>query len=207
LRPTTLKFKVGVYPALAMLAALALFAVLLVRHQREELRGETVKHVAQLSEVLIRSTRFAMLQNRPEYVHQIIRDVAREQNIAKVRILSKEGVIIDSTDIRELGTKVDRKAEGCLTCHQTDKPPQQLPAGEQARVFVTSEGEHMLASMQVIRNEPSCSTASCHVHSKAQSVLGVLDIVYSTGSSSYIFFTARCAQSRASPLTRGLTSS
>ena len=53
--PTTLRFKVGVYPALALLAALALFAVLRVRHQREELRGETVKHVTQLSEVLIQS--------------------------------------------------------------------------------------------------------------------------------------------------------
>lgn len=177
--PTTLRFKVGVYPALALLAALALFAVLLVRHQREELRGETVKHVTQLSEVLIRSTRFAMLQNRPEYVHQIILDVARQQNIAKVRILSKEGVIIDSTETRELGLKVDRKAEGCLTCHQSDKPPRQLPASERARVFVTPQGGHMLASMEVIRNEPSCYTASCHVHSKAQSVLGVLDIVYS----------------------------
>ena len=33
--------------------------------------------------------------------------------------------------------------------------------------------------MEVIRNEPSCYNAACHVHTKAQSVLGVLDIVYS----------------------------
>jgi two-component system NtrC family sensor kinase len=32
--------------------------------------------------------------------------------------------------------------------------------------------------MEVIRNEPTCYTAACHAHSKAQSVLGVLDIVY-----------------------------
>ena len=39
----------------------------------------------------------------------------------------------------------------------------------------------MLGSMEVIRNEPSCSSASCHVHNKAQTVLGVLDINYSLG--------------------------
>ncbi len=33
--------------------------------------------------------------------------------------------------------------------------------------------------MEVIRNELSCQTASCHWHTKDQSVLGVLDIVYS----------------------------
>ena len=37
----------------------------------------------------------------------------------------------------------------------------------------------MLGSMDVIRNEPSCYSANCHVHSKTQTVLGVLDIVYS----------------------------
>ncbi len=182
--PKTLRFKVGLYTTLALLGALALFAVLVVRHQREELLGEAVRHVTQLSEVLIRGTRFAMLQNRPEYVHQIIQDVARQGgNIQKVRIFSKEGVIIDSTHVPELGLKVDRKAEGCLLCHETEKPAQQIPRSARARVFVTPEGTRMLASMEVIRNEPSCSNAACHVHPRNQSVLGVLDIVYSLDES------------------------
>jgi two-component system NtrC family sensor kinase len=36
----------------------------------------------------------------------------------------------------------------------------------------------MLGTTAVIRNEPTCSSASCHAHSAEQSVLGVLDIVY-----------------------------
>jgi two-component system NtrC family sensor kinase len=177
--PKALRFKVSFYPALALLAALVLFSVLLIRHQRNELRAEAVRHVTQLSELLIRSTRYAMLQNQPEYVHRIIQDVARQNNIEKVRVFSKDGVIIDSTYPPELGLKVDRRAEGCFTCHQTDRPVQRLPAGERAREFVTPEGKRMLASMEVIRNEPSCANAGCHVHPGAQSVLGVLDIVYS----------------------------
>jgi two-component system NtrC family sensor kinase len=177
--PKALRFKVSFYPALALLAALLLFSVLLIRHQRNELRAEAVRHVAQLSELLIRSTRYAMLQNQPEYVHRIIQDVARQNNIEKVRVFNKDGVIIDSTYPPELGMKVDRRAEGCFLCHQTDKPVQRLPAGERAREFVAPGGRRMLASMEVIRNEPSCSNSACHVHPGAQSVLGVLDIVYS----------------------------
>ena len=33
--------------------------------------------------------------------------------------------------------------------------------------------------MQVIHNEPSCQSSTCHVHGSQQSVLGVVDIVYS----------------------------
>jgi len=177
--PKALRFKVSFYPALALLAALVLFSVLLIQHQRNELRAEAVRHVSQLSELLIRSTRYAMLQNQPEYVHRIIQDVARQNNIEKVRVFSKDGVIIDSTYAPELGMKVDRRAEGCFQCHRTDQPVQRVPEGQRAREFVAPGGKRMLASMEVIRNEPSCSNAGCHVHSSAQSVLGVLDIVYS----------------------------
>jgi len=177
--PKALRFKVSFYPALALLAALVLFSVLLIQHQRNELRAEAVRHVTQLSELLIRSTRYAMLQNQPEYVHRIIQDVARQNNIEKVRVFSKDGVIIDSTYAPELGMKVDRRAEGCFQCHRTDQPVQRVPEGQRAREFIAPGGKRMLASMEVIRNEPSCYNAGCHVHSSAQSVLGVLDIVYS----------------------------
>ena len=33
--------------------------------------------------------------------------------------------------------------------------------------------------MHAIRNEPSCSSASCHEHPASQSVLGIVDIAYS----------------------------
>lgn len=36
----------------------------------------------------------------------------------------------------------------------------------------------MLGSTAVIRNEPTCTNASCHEHTEDQTVLGVLDIVY-----------------------------
>ena len=177
--PQTLKFKVGLYLAIALTAAMLLFILLVVQHQRDELLQEATSHVTQLSEVITRSTRFAMLQNQPYYVHRIIQDVGSQKSIEKIRIFSKEGLIIDSTYAPEIGLKVDQKAEGCILCHQSAKPLEQVPKSERARIYSSPDGKRLLGSMEVIRNEPSCYTAACHQHTKAQSVLGVLDIVYS----------------------------
>ena len=60
--PKTLKFKVGLYLAIALTVAMLLFTVLVIRHQRDQLLQEAASHVTQLSEVITRSTRFAMLK-------------------------------------------------------------------------------------------------------------------------------------------------
>ena len=173
----SLKLKVGLYLMITLTATLLLFALLVVRNERQELLRAAAAHVNQLSDVIIRSTRFAMLNNNPEYVHGIIQDVARQEKITKVRIFSKEGVIIDSSAAGEIGQRVDAKAEGCVGCHQNGKALRQIPSSARARIF-EQDGRRHLASMEVIRNEPSCSQASCHAHSPSQSVLGVLDILY-----------------------------
>ena len=177
--PRTLKFKVVLYLAVALTVAMLVFTLLVVRHQRNGLLAEAETHVAQISEVIKRSTRFAMLANRPAYVDSIIQDVGSQGSIEKVRVLSKDGTIIHSTYFPEIGQKVDRKAEACVLCHRSDSTMEQTTQSQRSRVFTTPEGRHMLGSMDVIRNEPSCYTANCHVHSKNQSVLAVLDIVYS----------------------------
>jgi two-component system NtrC family sensor kinase len=175
----TLKFKVVVYLAIALTLAMLVFTVLVVQHQREQLLRNAVEQVAQISDVIKNSTRFAMLSNQPTYVDSIIRDVGNQGSIEKVRILNKDGTIIHSTYQPELGLKVDRKAEACVICHRSDAPLEPIAQTQRSRIFSTPEGQRMLGSMDVIRNEPSCYSANCHVHTKAQSVLGVLDIVYS----------------------------
>jgi len=179
MRLQTLKFRVGFYLAIALTVATLLFTVLVVRYQRNQLLQEAANHVTQLSDVITKSTRFAMLQNQPDYVHRILLDVVNQESIDKVRIFSKDGRIIDSTYTPEIGQKVDRKAEACFRCHESEQPLQQIARSDRSRVFSNPEGKRLLGSMAVIRNEPSCYTAACHVHTKAQSVLGVLDIVYS----------------------------
>jgi two-component system NtrC family sensor kinase len=167
------------YLTLALTVAMALLTVPVIHHQREKLLEEAAGHVARLSDVITRSTRSAMLMNQPAYVDQIIHDVGNQPDIAKVRIFSKQGRIIHSTYLLEVGQTVDRKAEGCFLCHQEEKPLLQIPTASRARIFSTPDGKRFLGSMDVIRNEASCAGSTCHERPATQPVLGVLDIVYS----------------------------
>jgi len=179
MRPTTLKFKVMLYLTIALSVVMLFFTVLAAWFMHKEILEAVSDHVVQLSEVISKSARFAMLQNQPAYVDQIIHDVADQEQIDRVRILSKEGKITHSTYAPEVGRTVDRNAEACSHCHQSERPLEQVPRSERTWTFKGPDGRSLLGSMEVIRNEPSCYNAACHQHAKETSVLGVLDIVYS----------------------------
>jgi len=174
----SLKFKVGFYLVIALTVAVFLFTLMVVRNNREELLQQAVSHTAQLAGVVIKSTRFAMLQNQPSHVGKIIQDVGAQEGIEKVRILSKNGTIIHSSRTEEIGAQVDQEAESCVTCHQDEESLAASPMIGRPRFFTDPDGRRMLGSTAVIRNEPTCSNGGCHVHAQDQSVLGVLDIVY-----------------------------
>ena len=158
---------------------MVLFTLLVAFYQRGELIDTVSSHVIQLSDVMIRSTRFAMLQNQPAYIDRMIADMAAEPGIDRIRIFSQQGTITHSTNAAEVGQTVDRKAEGCAACHANGTPLDQIPRNKRSWTFTGATGKPLLATMQVIRNEPSCYTAACHHHSKETSVLGVVDIVWS----------------------------
>lgn len=173
----SLKVKVGIYLVIALTVAVFLFTFMVVRNSRNELLQQAIGHAAQLSEVVIKSTRFAMMQNQPSHVDKIIGDVAAQEDIDRVRILSKNGTVIHSSDENEIGSLVDQEAEACLACHLDEQSMQASPMIGRPRFFTDRHGQHMLGSTAVIRNEPNCSTGNCHAAAADQAVLGVLDIV------------------------------
>ena len=176
----TLKSKVVLYLAIALSTAMLAFTALVAWFLHDEILSAVSDHVIQLSEVIVRSTRFAMLQNDPSYVDQIIHDVANQEGIDRVRILSNEGRVIFSTRPSEIGQTVDPNAEDCSShCLQTEPPLDHASASQRTWTFKAADGQSRLGSMEVIRNEPSCYNAACHHHSQATPVLGVLNIDYS----------------------------
>ncbi len=175
----TLKFKISLYLTITFSLAVVLFVMMVAWHQRNELLDTVASHVTQLSGVITRSMRFAMLQNQPAYVDTVIRDVAQQDGIDRIRIISKEGKITHSTYAPEIGRTVNRKAEGCSYCHGGGKPPEELPKSKRTWLFTVPGGQRLLGSMEVIRNAPSCYNAACHHHARSTPVLGVLDIRYS----------------------------
>jgi two-component system NtrC family sensor kinase len=175
---SSLKFKVGFYLVIMLTLVVIVFTTLIVRNSREQLLQQSISHAAQLSEALIKSTRFAMLENKPSFVDRIIEDVGAHHDIDRVRILSKNGTIIHSSHQAEIGTLVDQEAESCLGCHLDEQSRREAPMTGRPRIFTDLEGRRMLGATAVIRNEPSCSNGGCHSQADVQSVLGVLDIVF-----------------------------
>ena len=179
--PRSLKFKVSLYLTLVLVAVMLLFVLLLVRQERDEQLRTLVTHMDQLSQVIARSTRYAMLLDEPDIVEKIIEDIGKQDGIQRVRVLRKDGVIAHSNFPPEIGKRIDRQAEHCSHCHEGGKVLTEIPNHKKWRIFETADRQQLLGNMAVIRNEPSCSTAECHKHPANQSVLGVVDITYSLG--------------------------
>ena len=177
--PRTIKLTVSLYLALALSAAMALFTFLIVRHQQQDLLEQVARHVVQISEVVGKSTRYAMLMNEREIAEKIIHDVGKQKGIERVRVISKDGTIIHSNHPGEVGYSVEQSSEPCVQCHKTSQPLKQVPDELRWQVFTSPQGRRLLGTMEAIRNEPSCSSASCHEHPASQSVLGIVEIAYS----------------------------
>ena len=85
MQPQTLKFKLVLYLTIALTVAMLLFTGAVAFFLYNQILDKVSDHVMQLSEVISKSTRFAMLQNEPAYVDQIIHDVADQEKIDRVR--------------------------------------------------------------------------------------------------------------------------
>ncbi len=163
--------------SLTVIVILTIFAYFSIQFQSDNLISEVERHANQLSETIRHSTRFDMLANRREHVHNIINRIGEERSIKNLRILNKEGEIIYSIHQDEVGEMVDKNAESCYACHAENQPIQKLTIKERTRIFrIHPDSSRTLSIINPIYNEPSCWDAECHSHYEEQTVLGVLDI-------------------------------
>ncbi len=170
--------------AVAVTAAVifGLLSHLLISSHRRSTVAVMEQYADYCAETIRRSTRFAMLQNQPDEVHQIIDAIGRQENILGIRILNKDGRVVYSPAKEDIGTKVDKQAEACRGCHSGDSPLRHADLEPWTRFFTGDEGLAEMGIIKPIYNEPSCSQADCHAHSPDQAVLGVLDIILSLDS-------------------------
>ncbi len=171
-----LGFKLILFVGSILIIALGIFTFVSINSQKKQLIGEVLKGASRISETVKRSTRYDMLKYESEAVHNIIETIGEQEGIEKIRIFNKEGKIMFSTDKKDVGTMVDKRAEACYACHSAEKPLEKLSMPERNRIYKSKEGHRVLAMINPIYNEKDCYTANCHAHSSTQKVLGVLDI-------------------------------
>jgi len=131
------------------------------------------------SELIRASTRNSMLENQKEATYHIIRTIAKQQHIEKVRIYNKDGTIIFSADDEEINQTVDMENEACYMCHANNTTIHEPPTHERKRIFKDNNGTRLLGFVTAIKNEQSCYTIACHYHKKDDTILGTLDVIIS----------------------------
>ncbi|MBI2116303.1 MAG: HAMP domain-containing protein [candidate division NC10 bacterium] len=160
------------------LVSIGVFAWVNIRYEQAERVDLVIRGASQFSDTVKRSTHYAMLQNRWEDAFHIMDTIGKQEGVTRVRVFTKEGTILFSTERSEVGSAVDKRAESCYACHAAERPLERLMLPDRARIFRDAEGQRLLGMITPLYNEPGCSEG-CHVHPKSKSVLGVLDITLS----------------------------
>ncbi len=139
----------------------------------------TIENALRTSDLIRRATHYSMLHNRREDIYQIIKTLGNQAGIEAIRIYNKQGEISFSTDQEEIGKLVPMESEACYVCHSGGKITVPAEAFQLTRVFHAPNGYKVLGAITPIKNEESCYTADCHAHKKDQTILGVLDVMFS----------------------------
>jgi len=160
------------------LVSIAVFAWVNIRYERADRVDLMIREASQFSDTVKRSTHYAMLQNRWEDAFHIMNTIGKQEGVAKVRVFSKEGLILFSTDQTEVKRVVDKQAEACYACHAAERPLERLDLPERTRIF-PGPGGRVLGMITPIYNERGCAGSGCHPSPEAKRVLGVLDITMS----------------------------
>jgi len=153
-------------------------AWLTVRSERAARIDSMIRGASQFSDTVKRSIHYAMLQNRWKDAFQIMETIGKQEDVARVRVFTKDGTILFSTDRSEVGSAVDKRGESCYACHAAERPLERLALPDRVRVFQGPEAHRLLGMITPLYNEPACSDG-CHVHAPSTRVLGVLDITLS----------------------------
>ncbi len=162
-----------------LVVSMACFTWLNIGNLKRLLLEETVTSVDNLSETIVRTTHYQMLDNDLPRAFQMISEAGSQKGIVRIRMISKDGRIVFSTKKGEIGTLVDKKAAACNMCHTGSKPLLHTSSMHRSRIFTAENGAEVLGMAKGIYNEPKCSAAACHFHPSSARILGVLDVIVS----------------------------
>ena len=156
---------------------------MLISAGKKNLMKNAVEYTSSYSDLVKRSVRYNMLTFSRDSIQHIIESIGSKENIKKIRIYDSKGKIFYSSGKAEIGHSVDRASFACAGCHiDPGKASEKFVAGKQWTTVGTPEGSRILTFVDPILNEPSCYTATCHVHPEKQRVLGILETDFSLTS-------------------------
>jgi len=165
--------------SLILLVFMVFFAYINIATLKTILLEAAISDADKLSETIIKTTHYEMLEDNRKRAYQMIEEVGTLQGVDHIRMINKSGNITFSTEKDEIGGTLDKTAAGCNMCHTTGETKVQASTMNRSRIFLNKEGRQVVGMAKAIYNEKSCYQSSCHFHPPQQKILGVLDITVS----------------------------
>jgi two-component system NtrC family sensor kinase len=137
-------------------AFFASFGYINLRAQRSYSERLIQQSAQRVTDVILSSTRYQMLNNDRDALYAMVHNLGREPGIYRIRVFNQEGRVAFSSDQREMN--LTQPAPTALT-----------------RTFTDAGGRRVLGAIRQIENSPDCASAACHQHPASQKVLGVID--------------------------------
>ncbi len=172
-----LKLILGV--GIILLLSMSIMTFLNIRYHEKKVMANVMAEADRFSKTIKLGTHYAMMTNKRGDIAEIIRNIAKQKDVRYIRIYYKFGQIKFSNVASEINTVISKKEAACEICHKTTPPVATLSLQERTRIYYSPKGRHLLGIVSPIYNEPSCYTASCHVHPAGETILGTLDVVLS----------------------------
>ena len=175
----TLIMKMLLSGGVTLLLSVILWTSFNVVFFKKNVTGNIQSDIAMLSDTVLLSLHHAMMLDSKEFIQNDINNISRQGEIKSIRVINKKGQIIYSNDPDEIHNVIDIKSPPCWNCHQLDKPPATMSLEQRTRMK-TINGKKFMGIMTPIPNSEGCAPGPCHVHSKDEQLLGLLDLEIST---------------------------
>ncbi len=145
---------------------------------REILLSQATAGAALFSETIRSATARAMLDDHRSAAYETITTIGRQPGVDRVRMINKEGRVTFSTSPGEIGLHIPRADETCTACHGGPAPLSRQTLEGRSRIL--ERGAHRaLGLVTPIYNEDRCAASACHRHTRAEQVLGLIDVTLS----------------------------
>ena len=171
--------KLTIGTSLILLVFMVFYAYINIATLKTMLLEAAISDADKLSETIIKTTHYEMLEDNRPRAYEMIQEVGTLQGVEHIRMINKSGTITFSTTKDEIGRLLDKTEAGCNMCHTSGEPKVQASTMNRSRVFFDRQGKQVVGMAKAIYNEKSCYLSSCHFHSPKQRILGVLDIIVS----------------------------
>jgi signal transduction histidine kinase len=163
MRITSLRFRILITLALAVIVSLIIASYVVIRIQRNQLIANHLDYQHGILELARNIMVLSMGHGNPEEIQTTLDGLQEDSEIKSIKIISSEGIIRYSTEPEERGTMIARN----ITAGWSDTLDHEIHAEYR------DSKEHTLMMVQKIENLPQCHV--CHGMDK--SYLGFLTIV------------------------------